>query len=89
MVLKNEDTWYSLLGYYRYQIRYNLSEYSKGGGLDGKLYKIATRTATCMSVTSTGTVSSGTGTTIGSTTTSTTTTLLLAPATVLISPLIF
>ena len=23
MVLKNEDTWYSLLGYYRYQIRYN------------------------------------------------------------------
>jgi len=89
MVLKNEDTWYSLLGYYRYQIRYNLSEYSKGGGIDSKLYKTAACTASCMSVTFVGTATGGTGTTTGSTTTSTTTTLLFSPATVLISPLIF
>jgi len=54
-----------MLGYYRYQIRYNSFEYSKGGGKDGILYIIATPMATCMSATSTGMAIGGNGTTIG------------------------
>ena len=79
-MLKNEDTWYSLLGYYRYQIRYNFLEHSKGGGLDGKLYKTATRTATCMSATSIGTTTGGTGAAAGSAVASATATLRRLPA---------
>ena len=44
-------------------------EYSMGGGTDGTLYATATRTTTCMCVTSIGTTAGGTGATTGSTTT--------------------
>jgi hypothetical protein len=53
-----------------------LQEYSRSGGMDGILYKTATRTATSTFATSIGTMELGTGTTTGSTTTSTRTTSL-------------
>jgi hypothetical protein len=77
--LKNEGTWYILLGHLLCRIRYSPIKYLRGSGTGSRLYVTVTRTATSTFAVSTGTVTSGTGTTIGSTTTSTTTTLRRFP----------